>query len=130
MNDDLNPECPFCQYASPQYTASLSIDDAVVNGRRVIYDRSRPVMCFEPLNPVTPGHMLFAPTWHAQHRNAVGLAAAMRSAYDYATARELDFNLITSSGPDATQTIPHIHCHYVPRRPDDGLHLPWTGRTR
>ena len=37
-----------------------------------------------------------------------------------------DFNLITSAGSLATQTIGHLHVHIVPRRPGDGLHLPWT----
>ena len=35
-------------------------------------------------------------------------------------------NLITSIGPAATQTVPHLHLHLVPRRPGDGLPLPWT----
>jgi histidine triad (HIT) family protein len=37
-----------------------------------------------------------------------------------------DFNLITSRGKFATQTILHTHIHYVPRRENDGLFLPWT----
>lgn len=41
-----------------------------------------------------------------------------------------DFNLITSSGRWATQTVKHLHIHYVPRRKDDGLTLPWTGQAQ
>lgn len=86
------------------------------------------VVRFEPLNPVTPGHMLFVPTWHALHPDAGAVRAAMGYAEAYAQKQGVDFNLITSSGPAATQTIPHVHVHYVPRGADDGLALPWTGR--
>jgi histidine triad (HIT) family protein len=39
-----------------------------------------------------------------------------------------DFNIITSAGPSATQTVFHLHVHLVPRVPGDGLALPWTGQ--
>lgn len=35
-------------------------------------------------------------------------------------------NLLTSKGPEATQTVYHLHVHVVPRRAGDGLPLPWT----
>jgi histidine triad (HIT) family protein len=37
-----------------------------------------------------------------------------------------DYNLITSGGREATQTVMHAHVHYVPRRRGDGLKLPWS----
>ncbi|WP_063832043.1 HIT family protein [Nocardia otitidiscaviarum] len=83
---------------------------------------------FEPLNPVVPGHQLIVPDWHAEHPDHMAVRAAMNYAAVYAARQGGDFNLITSSGPAATQTIPHIHVHYVPRRKGDGLHLPWTGQ--
>lgn len=121
--DDLVDDCPFCEYAAAQQPGGPT----VVNGRKIFYDRPRPVMWFEPLNPVTPGHRLFVPTWHAEHRNAVGATAAFRSAYDAATQWNGPFNLILSSGHAATQTVDHLHVHYIPRRPGDGLQLPWGG---
>jgi histidine triad (HIT) family protein len=39
-----------------------------------------------------------------------------------------EFNLITSKGVWATQTIDHLHVHFVPRSYRDGLSLPWTGQ--
>jgi hypothetical protein len=36
------------------------------------------------------------------------------------------WNLITSAGTDATQSVFHLHVHLVPRRPNDGLKLPWS----
>lgn len=120
---DLVDDCPFCEYAAAQRLRG----PAVVNGRTIIYDQHRPAMWFEPLNPVTPGHLLFVPMWHAEHRDATAATAAFRSAYDFATSVGSPFNLILSSGHDATQTINHLHVHYIPRRPGDGLQLPWGG---
>ena len=89
------------------------------------------VVWFEPLNPVTPGHMLFVPRLHVWSASADPgeCGAAMRAAARYARMVGGDFNLITSSGEAATQTVWHLHVHYVPRREGDGLHLPWTGQT-
>lgn len=90
---------------------------------------------FEPLNPVTPGHRLFLPSHHVEDaRDLGGLQAAMALASTWVKDWENnphyldDFNLITSAGPAATQTIRHLHVHYVPRREGDGLALPWTGQ--
>lgn len=86
------------------------------------------VAWFEPLNPVTPGHMLFVPIWHVEHPSPKAVRNVMFCAAHHAAARDEDYNLITSSGPAATQTVRHIHAHYVPRRDGDGLQLPWTGQ--
>lgn len=88
----------------------------------------RTVVRFEPLNPVTPGHMLFIPGWHSLHPDPNGVRVAMAYAEEYARTKKRDYNLITSSGAAATQTVPHLHVHYVPRAHHDGLHLPWTGK--
>lgn len=84
------------------------------------------VCTFAPLNPVTEGHMLFVPMLHVERANQanVVLGYTMEIAAGYGDDR--DFNLIQSNGPSATQTIPHLHVHYVPRHEGDGLSLPWT----
>ena len=107
--------CPFC----------ARIRDGEVDE---IYNEG--VVRFAPLNPVTPGHMLFVPVGHALHPNPERAGAAVAAASHYARRKKEPFNLITSSGHAATQTIPHVHVHYVPRRENDGLTLPWTGQTR
>jgi len=84
---------------------------------------------FEPLNPVTPGHRLFLPVNHAKDArdmSALGSAVALASRFTW--DHPGDFNLITSAGTAATQTIKHLHVHYVPRHEGDGLALPWTGQ--
>nr|DAF84184.1 MAG TPA: hypothetical protein [Caudoviricetes sp.] len=116
---EVRDACPFCaRRRAVEFTPS-EFDHAV--------------MQFEPLNPVTPGHMLFVPSDHVEHRNGdyytdAHARRAMWAAHAYAIGRDEDFNLITSSGSAATQTVAHVHIHYVPRRAGDGMHLPWTGQ--
>jgi histidine triad (HIT) family protein len=91
----------------------------------------RRVVRFEPLRPVTPGHMLFVHQLHTPYASLepwlTGVVFEVASAY--ADRQGEDFNLITSEGPAATQTVRHLHVHYVPRRPGDGLLLPWSNQT-
>lgn len=91
-------------------------------------DWARDVVSFVPLNPVTLGHRLFLPMLHVE--NALSkpwvTAQTMDVAATYASALNQPCNLITSAGAAATQTVMHLHIHYVPRRNGDGLHLPWT----
>lgn len=88
------------------------------------------VVSFVPLNPVTPGHRLFVPATHV--RDAVENPSVTADTYfvaaSWARKERRSFNLITSVGRDATQSVFHLHVHYVPRTDGDGLHLPWTGQ--
>lgn len=97
------------------------------------------VVWFTPLDPVTPGHMLFVPVRH--------VADALVDPYTTALTMEYasqwwgrkwgalgiegrDCNLITSVGELATQSVWHLHVHLIPRRAGDGLCLPWTGQQK
>jgi diadenosine tetraphosphate (Ap4A) HIT family hydrolase len=111
--------CPFCELvASGAWDA-----DQIDIGSAVVYR-------IEPLNPVVPGHMLFVPQEHvasaSEDHDITGrvFGAAAR----WASYQDPAYNLITSAGSAATQTVPHLHVHYVPRCHGDGLHLPWTGQ--
>lgn len=87
------------------------------------------VVAFEPLNPVTPGHLLVVPRLHVPDalRDPDVTAYTMRAAADLAGAWT-SLNIITSVGAPATQTVSHFHVHLVPRVHGDGLALPWTGQ--
>ena len=106
--------CPFCaRIEAAEYESWASDPD---------------VVWFEPLNPVTPGHMLFVPVRH--------VADALEDPYTTALTMEIasrktqgSCNLITSVGALASQTVWHLHIHAVPRRPGDGLQLPWPQRS-
>lgn len=87
------------------------------------------LIIINPLDPVTPGHVLVI---HSQHSDnaADGPVLAgdlMRRAALYVRVRDVgDANIITSIGPAATQTVEHTHIHVVPRHKGDQLPLPWT----
>lgn len=112
------PTCPFCLRCSRREFEEC--------GPAV------PVMRFEPLNPVTPGHMLFVPFTHvrnaSEHPTLTGLV--FQAAARWGKEQNREYNLITSAGPNATQSVWHLHVHYVPRAMDDGLYLPWTGQVK
>jgi len=110
-------DCPFCA--------------RIAAGEYDYYDKHS--VAFQPLNPVTPGHFLVVPRKHvlnafegpAQAGRAMSFAAKLATDMSLVAA-----NFITSAGSAATQTVWHLHLHVVPRRDDDGLHLPWTGQER
>lgn len=91
-------------------------------------------IAFTPLQPVTSGHMLVVPLTHVPDFTADPQVTArvMARAAEVASAMEpaAHWNLITSKGQHATQTVRHLHVHLVPRRLDDGLPLPWTPQQR
>lgn len=112
-------ECVFCQ----------KIQDGGDKHGEVYPTPLYTVMRFAPLNPVTQGHMLFVPRLHIKIANDGNLttADAFDAAIRYAKVIGIeDYNLIQSNGVAATQTIPHVHVHFVPRHVGDGLALPWT----
>lgn len=90
-------------------------------------------VCFQPLNPVVPGHFLVVPRFHVRDfmENPEVSAKAFACASWVATALGYDSaNVITSAGEPATQSVFHLHLHVVPRREGDRLHLPWTDQQR
>lgn len=95
-------DCPFCRYA-------VATDDVrgpvEVDGRFIFRDRPRPVMYFEPLNPVTPGHLLFVPVFHAEHGDGDAAVTALRSAYEYGAYRqgESPFDSIHRQTPEGRE---------------------------
>jgi len=87
------------------------------------------VISFEPLKPVTPGHLLVVPKKHVSDftEDPDLTARVFKVASGLAAGLDGDVNLITSKGIYATQSIKHLHVHIVPRRANDKLLLPWTG---
>jgi histidine triad (HIT) family protein len=107
--------CVFCEL--PQWQTHPN-DEVILN--------------IEPLNPVVPGHRIFIPREHVLDAadDPVVTALVFQEAAFWAAHKEQDFNLITNAGRAATQSIDHLHVHYVPRQEGDGLKLPWTGQKK
>lgn len=87
-------------------------------------------LAFTPLDPVTIGHTLVVPRVHVANFTTDPDVTMRTMARAAMLAREMEpaghWNLITSKGQHATQTVEHLHVHLVPRRLGDELPLPWT----
>jgi len=120
LSNLFEPSCPFCQIGTTD------------NYQQVVW-RGRDTVAFTPHYPVTPGHTLIIPRIHvhgALSRPHIS-GRTMHDATEY--VRQLphgNWNIITSAGGNATQTVFHLHCHIVPRRANDGLPLPCPNQIR
>ena len=112
--------CPFC---------------AIIMGEgwaREAY-RDDHAVAFFPLRPATFGHTLVVPRrhipdiWELPEADAACLSrAVLRVAAALRTAVAPDgLNIIQSSGAVATQTVPHLHIHLVPRWAADAMGPIW-----
>lgn len=109
--------CVFCEIV-----AGKSPADVVLN--------TPDVLGIVPLNPVTPGHVIFIPKVHVagatDDPSVTAYTMKAASMYGKDKASSGSMNLITSVGVEATQSVFHLHIHLVPRRHCDLLPLPWT----
>ncbi len=78
-----------------------------------------------PLNPVVDGRVIVIPTCHVADAGEEPYITgdAMACASWFAADRYESYNLITSAGRAATQSVFHLHIHVVPRAEGDGLCL-------
>lgn len=106
-------DCPFCDYDGPSE----------------VLEKHTGAYIIRPIEPVQDGHVLVVPWTHVDDfkENAFITGEAAAAAARYAQRRLWPhWNLITSAGEAATQTVKHLHFHLVPRWKGDGLKLPWT----
>lgn len=106
--------CVFCAIAAGEAPATVvrSWPDAIA---------------IRPLGPVVDGHVLIVPRVHVEDAGSdPTVTAAVMSRASELLADVPSGNLIMSRGAAATQTVPHLHVHLVPREQGDGLPLPWT----
>jgi len=112
--------CPFCRIFAG--TEPATIVASLDKGNALV---------IVPKNPVVEGHVLVVPRVHVSDFMDNVVVAGETMAYaslHAARQRSGDWNLITSKGPAATQTVMHLHIHLIPRVHGDGLMLPWTNQ--
>jgi histidine triad (HIT) family protein len=92
-----------------------------------IIERGERHIAFVPLGPHVPGHVLFVPTEHLPDAttNPERAGSVLAEAARYVAEQGIEANIITSVGPAATQSVPHLHVHVIPRGADDGLPARW-----
>lgn len=81
---------------------------------------------FEPLNLVVKGHFLVISKTHTTDFSENPKITARVAEVAGELAKNGEYNLITSKGKNATQSINHLHIHLIPRKPNDNLLLPWS----
>lgn len=85
-------------------------------------------LAFVPLNPVVEGHTLIIPKMHADDFTSDPWISGVTMVRAAMLGQELggsDYNIITSKGVKATQSVFHLHLHLIPRAGNDKLALPW-----
>lgn len=114
MEPTVNSPCIFCEIIDGRAPAQILADDGVC-------------LTIVPLNPVVDGHVLVIPKTHVKDfaDDYMVSGYAMVTASLYAHRNPGEYNLITSKGRNATQSVFHLHIHLVPRKENDGLALPW-----
>lgn len=113
--------CPFCPIVRGEDP----------NARVVYHDEN--VTAFFPLEPATRGHTLVVPNRHVSDHvdltdaESRQLGSALRRTAQAAKAAVSPdgINIIQSTGAVATQTVPHVHFHVVPRWNGDNVSLVW-----
>lgn len=112
--------CPFCEIVAGRAPATFVAEwpDTIA---------------ILPLKPVVENHTLVIPREHVADFASDPLVSAktMQRAAELVRWSPVEMNLITSRGPNATQSVYHLHLHLVPRSKNDGLALPWySGRSK
>lgn len=106
--------CVFCEIVDEAAPAAVVKD-------------TKDSLIFRPLGPVVDGHVLVVPRVHVADAasDPFVTAVTMLDAATYARSLGCPFNILTSAGREATQSVFHLHLHVVPRVAADGLMLPW-----
>ena len=123
MSHPIEESCIFCKIVAGRIPCFKLIED----------EHS---IAFMDINPVNPGHALSAAKGHWPTVDVIPpeiLAAVARTAQRVAKAviaelRPDGVNLLQANGPGAGQSVPHLHVHVMPRRPNDVATFNWDYR--
>jgi histidine triad (HIT) family protein len=109
----LESECPFCKIVRGEVPAD-------------VVHSSDNVIAFRDINPQAPTHILLIPKEHIESAASIEeehgklLAEIVRSAAHLAEAEGIDrsgWRLVTNVGPNAGQSVLHLHFHLLGGRP-------------
>ena len=86
-----------------------------------IVHRDERVTAFRDLHPAAPTHILIVPNRHITSINALEIADAETVGHMFVIAKEIaakenlsdGYRLITNTGPQAGQTVFHMHLHLL-----------------
>ena len=115
-----DPTCIFCKIAAGKIPSYKIYEDDVV-------------FAFMDIGPIVTGHTLVISKAH--YPNLVETPPAVLAAINerlpklakavMAATGTPACHVLTNNGPEASQSVPHLHYHILPRRHGDGYHLHW-----
>jgi histidine triad (HIT) family protein len=119
-NHPTDGSCIFCKIVAGQIPCFKLLEDEAT-------------IAFMDINPVNPGHALSVAKGHWPTVDVIPaevLAAVAKTAQRVAKAvigelKPHGVNLLQANGEGAGQSVPHLHIHIMPRRPNDGVALNW-----
>jgi histidine triad (HIT) family protein len=105
---DRNPDCLFCRIASGEVPTDRVYEDD-------------DVIAFRDAAPRAPTHVLVIPRRHVPDVHSLTdddaplLAALLAALRRVADAERLanGYRIVTNTGPDAGQSVPHLHFHLL-----------------
>jgi len=116
-------DCIFCNIVAGQIPCTRVFEDNAC-------------LVFMDINPISPGHTLLItkkhyeaisqmPAGEAAHlgRHLPALARAVQAAVGAPA-----LNVLQNNGRAAGQAVAHLHIHFIPRWPDDGLGFRWPAK--
>lgn len=108
-----NADCIFCKIVAGEIPAT------------VVY-QNEDVLVFRDVNPQLPTHVLIVPKRHIANTEALRpeddalVGALVRAGQEVARLEgltERGYRLAINTGPDAQNSVPHLHVHLVGGRP-------------
>ena len=100
----------------------------IVTGKRpgtIVY-KDQQTTAFRDIHPVAPSHILIVPNKHISSINEMDLTDEILIGHLFTVARQIaeqegiqksGYRLIINTGPDACQTIFHLHLHLIGGQP-------------
>ncbi|MBI5230635.1 MAG: histidine triad nucleotide-binding protein [Coriobacteriales bacterium] len=99
--------CIFCKVASGEIPATFVYEDEFV-------------VAFDDISPQAPVHTLIIPREHFEHLSdgvpeqvTMALFTAVPEVARRKGVLESGYRVIVNAGPDANQTVPHLHVHVI-----------------
>ena len=101
-------DCLFCKIITGEIPSTKVYEDAYT-------------YAFRDINPQAPTHILVIPKKHVASMDAVEeatdteLAACLRAVHLIAKQEKLEngYRVVSNCGPDACQSVPHLHFHIL-----------------
>ncbi len=106
-----DPNCLFCKIVAKEIPADVVVDDGQV-------------LAFRDVNPQAPIHVLVIPTEHlaslaeltSEHASLLASLVGVANRVAEQEGATGGFRVVTNIGPDAGQSVNHLHLHVLAGR--------------